>query len=160
MSDGKNTRPLRRTAAIVLAAGSGTRMHTATKKQFLELQGKPVLWFSLKLFDEAAINDIILVGGSSKIPKIREILLKIFDTDKIRDKINQDEEVVIGATWKSHYLAKKLKNLKVLDILSHSLGVGSINRNREERRLGLAMSVLIPKELNFQHIQKLKNIKQ
>lgn len=107
-------------------------------------------------FTKEEINDIILVGGSSKIPKIREILLKIFDTDKIRDKINQDEEVVIGATWKSHYLAKKLK----LDILSHSLGVGSINRNREERRLGLAMSVLIPKELNFQHIQKLKNIKQ
>ena len=111
-------------------------------------------------FTKEEINDIILVGGSSKIPKIKEILLKIFDTDKIRDKINQDEEVVIGATWKSHYLAKKLKNLKVLDILSHSLGVGSINRNREERRLGLAMSVLIPKELNFQHIQKLKNIKQ
>ena len=51
-------------------------------------------------FTKEEINDIILVGGSSKIPKIREILLKIFDTDKIRDKINQDEEVVIEATWK------------------------------------------------------------
>ena len=54
-------------AASVLAAGSGTRMHSAVKKQFLTLQGKPVLWFSLKLFDEAGINDIILVTGSEDL---------------------------------------------------------------------------------------------
>ena len=113
-------------------------------------------------FSKDDINDIILVGGSSKIPKIREILLKIFDSNKIREKVNQDEAVVIGATWKSHYLAKKFKNLKVSDILSHSLGVGSINKIREERKFGLIMSVLIPKGSEIpahSEIKKYKTVK-
>lgn len=84
MNDGKNTRPLRRAAAIVLAAGSGTRMHTATKKQFLELQGKPVLWFSLKLFDEAAINDIILVAGPEDLDYCRENIVGRYGFRKVR----------------------------------------------------------------------------
>ena len=96
-------------------------------------------------FSKDEIDDIILVGGSSKIPRIREILLKFFDSEKIREKINQDEAVVIGATWQSHYFAKKFQNLKVSDILSSSLGVGSINKIKEKRRLGHVMSVLIPK---------------
>ena len=96
-------------------------------------------------FSKDEIDDIILVGGSSKIPRIREILLKFFDSEKVREKINQDEAVVIGATWQSHYFAKKFQNLKVSDILSSSLGVGSINKIKEKRRLGHVMSVLIPK---------------
>lgn len=33
--------------AIVLAAGSGSRMKSKTKKQFMEIKGKPVIWYSL-----------------------------------------------------------------------------------------------------------------
>lgn len=38
--------------AIVLAAGSGSRMKSKTKKQFMTIKGKPVIWFAFKCFSE------------------------------------------------------------------------------------------------------------
>ncbi len=47
--------------AIVLAAGSGSRMHSDTKKQFMEVDGKPVVWYSLKAFENSRVDEILLV---------------------------------------------------------------------------------------------------
>lgn len=47
--------------AIVLAAGSGSRMHSDTKKQFMEVDGKPVVWYSLNAFENSEVDEIILV---------------------------------------------------------------------------------------------------
>jgi len=91
------------------------------------------------------IDDVIMVGGGSKIPKIREILEEKFDPYKIRDKINQDEAVVIGATWKAHKLIKNDKSLKILETVPSSLGVGAVSKINDERAIGLIMSVLIEK---------------
>ena len=53
-----------RNTAIVLAAGQGKRMHSKVQKQFLEIQGYPVLYYSLRCFQESPlIQDIILVTG-------------------------------------------------------------------------------------------------
>lgn len=91
------------------------------------------------------INDVILIGGSSKIPKIKEIVNEKFSSSKIRDKINQDEAVVTGAAWKAHKLNKTNMQLKVKEITSASYGVGMRSKNEEERKIGLVMSVLINK---------------
>ena len=47
--------------AIVLAAGSGSRMHSDTKKQFMEVDGKPVVWYSLNAFENSRVDEILLV---------------------------------------------------------------------------------------------------
>ena len=48
--------------AIVLAAGQGKRMGTKIQKQFLEIQGRPILYYSLYAFQNSEIiDDIILV---------------------------------------------------------------------------------------------------
>ena len=53
-----------RNTAIVLAAGQGKRMHSKVQKQFLEIQGYPVLYYSLRCFQESPlIRNIILVTG-------------------------------------------------------------------------------------------------
>ena len=49
--------------AIVLAAGSGKRMQTKVHKQYLDLLGKPVLYYALKAFEDSAVDEIILVTG-------------------------------------------------------------------------------------------------
>ena len=55
-------------SAIVLAAGSGKRMGTAVKKQYLEIKGMPVLAYSLRRFDrQPFIREIILVTSSEEI---------------------------------------------------------------------------------------------
>ena len=57
-----------RNTAIVLAAGQGKRMHSKVQKQFLEIQGYPVLYYSLQCFQQSPlIRDIILVTGEDMI---------------------------------------------------------------------------------------------
>ena len=51
-----------RCAAIVLAAGKGSRMKTDVQKQFLLLREKPILYYSLRCFEDSPlIDEIILV---------------------------------------------------------------------------------------------------
>ena len=60
---------------IVLAAGRGKRMHSVVQKQYLLLQGKPVLYYSLKAFQECPfIDEIILVTGEERFPTVRKKL--------------------------------------------------------------------------------------
>ena len=50
-----------RTAAVVLAAGSGTRMGSSVPTQFMEVGGFPVLYYTLKAFQESPVTDAITV---------------------------------------------------------------------------------------------------
>lgn len=96
-------------------------------------------------FTNDEIDDVIIVGGASKMPKIRELIEKKFKIIKIRDKINQDDAVTIGATWKAHKLAKNIKDFDILEITPYNLGVGSVSKILNERRNGNIMSILIPR---------------
>lgn len=70
--------------AIVLAAGQGRRMGTATQKQFLEVNGKPLLYYSLRGFqDSPRIQKIILVTGQDKIEYCREKIVKRYGFTKV-----------------------------------------------------------------------------
>ena len=54
--------------AIVLAAGQGKRMGTKIQKQYLEIGGKPVLYYSLRAFEESElIDEMILVVGAGQM---------------------------------------------------------------------------------------------
>ena len=50
-----------KTTAIVLAGGSGKRMNSSVKKQFLEINGRPILYYSLKAFEDSFVDEVILV---------------------------------------------------------------------------------------------------
>ena len=52
-----------KTTAIVLAGGRGKRMNSAIPKQFLTIQDKPVLYYSLRAFETSFIDSIILVAS-------------------------------------------------------------------------------------------------
>lgn len=52
-----------KTTAIVLAGGRGKRMNSAVPKQFLTIQDKPVLYYSLKAFEDSFIDSVILVAS-------------------------------------------------------------------------------------------------
>ena len=62
-----------KTTAIVLAAGSGKRMNSDTKKQYLLIKGKPLLYYSLMAFEKSAIIDeIVLVTSVDDIKYVKE----------------------------------------------------------------------------------------
>ena len=70
--------------AIVLAAGSGSRMGTAIQKQYLELEGKPVLYYCLHVFQESRyIDEIVLVTGEREIDYCREKIVQQYGFDKV-----------------------------------------------------------------------------
>lgn len=70
--------------AIVLAAGSGSRMGTAIQKQYLELEGKPVLYYCLHIFQESRyIDEIVLVTGEREIDYCREKIVQQYGFDKV-----------------------------------------------------------------------------
>mgnify|MGYP000369380572 CR=1 FL=1 len=70
--------------AIVLAAGKGKRMHSKIQKQFLEIGGKPVLYYSLRCFQESPlIQDIILVTGEESISYCKEEIVQKYGFTKV-----------------------------------------------------------------------------
>ena len=64
--------------AIVLAAGQGKRMGTKVQKQYLEIDGKPVLYYSLHAFEQSeVIDEVVLVVGEEQVEYCyNEIVLK------------------------------------------------------------------------------------
>ena len=97
------------------------------------------------------IDEIILVGGSTKMPKIKEIINRKFSC-KINDEINPDEVVAYGAAIQAAMLMtvgqkNSLNGVKLFDITPISLGTDVINMSQDPKikELGNKMSVIIPK---------------
>lgn len=53
-------------AALVLAAGKGSRMKSDIPKQFLQMNGKPVIYYALRAFEDSFIDEIVLVTGEGQ----------------------------------------------------------------------------------------------
>ncbi|XP_057447357.1 heat shock cognate 70 kDa protein-like [Lotus japonicus] len=90
--------------------------------------------------DKSDIEDVVLVGGYSRIPKVQELLQDFFEGKELCKGINPDEAVAYGAAVQaalfSECAIKNVPNLVLLDITPLSLGWGLI-RDR--------MSVVIPR---------------
>ncbi|MFI3172361.1 MAG: 2-C-methyl-D-erythritol 4-phosphate cytidylyltransferase [Eubacteriales bacterium] len=72
-------------SAIVLAAGQGKRMGTKVQKQYLEILGFPVLYYSLKAFQESSIIDeIILVTGKDEIESCKQEFVQKYNFTKVK----------------------------------------------------------------------------
>lgn len=72
-------------AAIVLAAGSGSRMHSDIPKQYLDLCGKEVLAWSLLAFEKAEeVSEIVLVCSEKDIPFCRESIVEKYGISKVK----------------------------------------------------------------------------
>ena len=97
------------------------------------------------------INEIILVGGSTKIPKVKKVVQDYFPGIKINDSINPDEAVAYGATLDAEKILHKknelISNFHLLDITPLSLGTNIKNNSKDEeiQKEGDEMSIIIPR---------------
>lgn len=79
--------------AIVLAAGQGKRMNSKVQKQFLELGGKPVLYYSLNCFQQSPlVTDIILVTGAESVAFCKEEIVEKYGFTKVKKVIPGGKE--------------------------------------------------------------------
>ncbi len=73
-----------RNAAIVLSAGRGSRMHTEIPKQYLDLNGKPVIAWSLQAFEDFdGVDDVILVTSREDIDYCRSEIVTRYGFSKV-----------------------------------------------------------------------------
>ncbi|ESZ99017.1 putative Hsp70 chaperone (HscA) [Sclerotinia borealis F-4128] len=78
--------------------------------------------------DKSKVDEIVLVGGSTRIPRIQKLLSEFFDGKKLEKSINPDEAVAYGAAVQAGILSGKATSaetadLLLLDVVPLSLGV-------------------------------------
>ncbi|MCI31424.1 heat-shock protein, partial [Trifolium medium] len=79
--------------------------------------------------NKSAVNGIVLVGGSSRIPKVQQLLQEFFNGKDLCMSINPDEAVAYGAAVQAALLSegfKNVSNLVLRDVTPLSLGKSTI----------------------------------
>src|SRR5213079_3421454 len=75
--------------------------------------------------DPSKIDEVVLVGGSTRIPKVQQIVKELFGKDPHKG-VNPDEVVAIGAAVQAGVLAGEVKDLLLLDVTPLSLGIETL----------------------------------
>ena len=74
----------KRCTAVVLAAGTGSRMQSGVAKQFMELGGRPLIWYALHAVEESSVvDDCVLVTGAEDISYVQKEIVEKYGFRKV-----------------------------------------------------------------------------
>jgi len=81
------------------------------------------------------IDEIILVGGATRMIGVKNLLKRIFGENKVKDNLNPDEAVAFGATMEAAKLEGKDKiNFNLQDVIAYKLGISTLNKDTVDRK--------------------------
>ena len=102
-----------RIGAVILAGGRGSRMHSAIQKQYMLLNGRPLISYALEAFEQSCADELVLVTGAGEESYVREEILPALGLTKLR-------AVVTGGKERYHSVYEGLKALQHCDyVLIH-----------------------------------------
>ena len=99
---------MKKFAAIVLSAGVGSRMKSDVPKQYMDLLGKPVIYYSLKAFEEAGFSSIVLVCGKDDVEYCQKEIVEKYDLQSV-------SAIVPGGKERYHSVFEGLKAIEGAD---------------------------------------------
>lgn len=88
--------------AVVLAAGTGKRMHSSQKKQFMLLAGRPVICHSLQIFEESFVDEVVLVASPDDLDYCRKEIVGKYHFSKVK-------QIIAGGKERYHSVAAGLE---------------------------------------------------
>lgn len=94
----------KKTAAVILAGGRGKRLGTDTPKQYLDIGGHPLVYYSLATFSKSFVDEIVLVCGRGDEEYCSSEIVAKYGFDKVR-------QVVCGGAERYHSVYNGLKAL-------------------------------------------------
>ena len=113
---------------------SDIRYHREIKRSEFEELGKPLIERTLVSCRQALsdaglkatdIDEVVLVGGSTRIPAVREAVEQFFGR-KPHTELNPDEVVALGAAVQGHILSGGTRDILLMDVVSLSLGLETV----------------------------------
>ena len=78
--------------AIVLSAGKGTRMNMNISKQYIEVLGFPVLYYTLKAFENADVDEIIITTGKDDVDFVKNDIVNKYNISKVTNVVPGGKE--------------------------------------------------------------------
>ena len=91
-------------SAIILAGGKGKRMNSSISKQFIEIKGKPIIYYTIKKFNEnKKIDNIVIVLSQEEVEYFKDNILNKYDL--------RVDKIVIGGAERQDSVYNGLKSL-------------------------------------------------
>ena len=105
--------------AVVLAAGQGKRMGGTIQKQYMDLCGKPVLYYTLKAFEESELIDqVILVSGKEEKDQVRESIVDFYGFQKVT-QITEGGKERYDSVWNALQIVDKMEDKEESYVFIH-----------------------------------------
>lgn len=114
---------------IVLAAGRGSRMNSDIPKQFMRLNGRPLLWYSLDAMQKSCVDDIVIATTDEYIGYVKSEIVTKYNLNKVK-------AVVAGGEQRYDSVWEGLK--AIADIRSNETAIADVAMtSKEDARQGL-----------------------
>lgn len=123
---------MEKSVAIILAAGRGKRMGTDVPKQFLEVDGHPIIYYTIKAFEESSVDSILIVTGESMIEYFRDEILKDSGFTKIVGVVAGGSERYLSVANGLQAVSDEYKKVLIHDGARPMISTGLIDRMLSE----------------------------
>ena len=134
-----------KTAAIVLAAGSGSRMRSNIKKQYMEINEKPLIYYALKAFEDSFTDEVVLVVSPGDIDYCKAEIVDKYGFTKVKRIVEGGAERYDSVRLGLHAVSEDTDYVMIHDgarpFVTEEIMQRSVDAARENRACVVGMPV-------------------